>query len=44
VLASQVCSSEKDVDLSQLASPELVQTIQDSVNRIIAAAKKKSFN
>ena len=44
VLASQVCSSDEDVDLSELASPELVQTIQDSVNRIIAAARRRSFN
>jgi hypothetical protein len=28
VFASQVCSSDEDVDLSGLASPELVQTIQ----------------
>lgn len=44
VLASQVCSSDEELDLSELASPELVQTIQDSVNRIVAAAKTRSLN
>ena len=44
VLASQVCSSDEDVDLSELPSSELVQKIQDSVDRIIAAAKTRSLN
>jgi hypothetical protein len=44
VLASQICVEDEEPDLSELASPELLQTIQDSVDRIVAAAKAKSLN
>jgi hypothetical protein len=44
VLASQICDADEELDLSQLASPELIQTIQDSVDRIVAAAKIRSIN
>jgi hypothetical protein len=44
VLASQICVGDEEPDLSELASPELLQTIQDSVDRIVAAAKARSLN
>jgi hypothetical protein len=44
VLASEISSSGEDIDLSELASPELLQIIQDSVDRIVAAAKTRSYN
>ena len=45
VLASQICASDdEEVDVSELASPELLQTIQDSVDRIVAAAKARTLN
>ena len=44
VLASQICVEDEEPDLSELASPELLQTIQDSVDRIVATAKAKSLN
>jgi hypothetical protein len=44
VLASQVCVEDEEPDLSELASPELLQAIQDSVDRIVATAKARSLN
>jgi len=44
VLASQICADDEEPDPSDLASPELLQTIQDSVDRIVAKAKAKSLN
>ena len=44
VLASQICSDDEELDLSELASPELLQTIQDSVDRIVVAAKARTLN
>jgi hypothetical protein len=44
VLASQICAGDEEMDLSELASPELLQTIQDSVDRIVATAKVRSLN
>jgi len=45
VLASQICASDdEEVDVSELASPELLQTIQDSVDRIVATAKARTLN
>ena len=44
VLASQVCAGDEELDASELSSPELLQTIQDSVDRIVAAAKIRSIN
>jgi hypothetical protein len=44
VLASQVCADDEEPDPSSLASPELLQTIQDSVDRIVAAARARSLN
>jgi hypothetical protein len=44
VLASQICAGDEEPDLSELASPELLQTIQDSVDRIVAAAKARTLN
>src|SRR5262245_3849276 len=39
VLASQICGGD-----DELASPELLQTIQDSIDRIVATAKARSLN
>jgi hypothetical protein len=45
VLASQICASDdEEVDVSELASVELLQTIQDSVDRIVATAKARTLN
>jgi hypothetical protein len=44
VLASQMCAGDEEPDPSDLASPELLQTIQDSVDRIVAAVKIRSIN
>ena len=44
VLASQISDGDEELDLSELASPELLQSIQDSVDRIVAAAKARTFN
>jgi hypothetical protein len=44
VLASQICVEDEEPDLSELASPELLQAIQDSVDRIVATAKARSLN
>jgi hypothetical protein len=44
VLASQICVEDEEPDLSELASPELLQTIQDSVDRIVATAKARTLN
>jgi hypothetical protein len=44
VLASQICAGDEEPDPSDLASPELLQTIQDSVDRIVAAVKTRSIN
>jgi hypothetical protein len=44
VLVSQMCAEDEEPDLSELASPELLQTIQDSVDRIVAAAKARTLN
>ena len=44
VLASQICAGDEELDISELASPELLQSIQDSVDRIVAAAKARTLN
>jgi hypothetical protein len=44
VLASQICAEDDEVDISELASPELLQSIQDSVDRIVATAKARTLN
>jgi hypothetical protein len=44
VLASQICVDDEEPDPSELASPELLQTIQDSVDRIVATAKARTLN
>src|SRR5262245_29044758 len=44
VLASQICAGDEELDISELTSPELLQSIQDSVDRIVAAAKARTLN
>jgi hypothetical protein len=44
VLASQICADDEELDPFELAAPELLQSIQDSVDRIVAAAKARTFN